>query len=173
MVIEPLRFTTFTQAAIRRIPKGEQEALRLARDDSRANTVPEVNQRIDEQIERNIRHYSGQTKEEIYRRIRELDQEWDFERVLETMASSISLTGVVLGSLVDRRWYLLPTAVLSFLLLHAIQGWCPPLPMLRGLGIRTREEIARERYALKALAGDFAGISREPSRVEQTLAAVK
>ncbi len=142
-------------------------------DRVRANTVPEVNRRIDEQIERNIRHYSGQTKEEIYRRIRELDQEWDFERVLETMASSISLTGVVLGSLVDRRWYLLTTAVLSFLLLHAIQGWCPPLPMLRGLGIRTREEIARERYALKALAGDFAGISREPSRVEQTLAAVK
>ena len=142
-------------------------------DRVRANTVPEVNRRIDEQIERNIRHYSGQTKEEIYRRIRELDQEWDFERVLETMASSISLTGVVLGSLVDRRWYLLPTAVLSFLLLHAIQGWCPPLPILRGLGIRTREEIARERYALKALAGDFAGISREPSRVEQTLAAVK
>jgi hypothetical protein len=142
-------------------------------DRVRANTVPEVNRRIDEQIERNIRHYSGQTKEEIYRRIRELDQEWDFERVLETMASSVSLTGVVLGSTVDRRWYLLPTAVLSFLLLHAIQGWCPPLPILRGLGIRTREEIARERYALKALAGDFAGISREPSRVEQTLAAVK
>jgi len=142
-------------------------------DRVRANTVREVNRRIDEQIERNIRHYSGQTKEEIYRRIRELDQEWDFERVLETMASSVSLTGVVLGSTVDRRWYLLPTAVLSFLLLHAIQGWCPPLPILRGLGIRTREEIARERYALKAFAGDFAGISREPSRVEQTLAAVK
>jgi hypothetical protein len=60
--------------------------------------------------------------------------------------------------------------VLSFLLLHAIEGWCPPLPILRGLGIRTREEIARERYAL---AGDFAGISKEPSRVEHTLAAVK
>ena len=142
-------------------------------DRVRANTVPEVNRRIDEQIERNIRHYSGQTKEEIYRRIQELDEEWDFERVLETMASSASLTGIVLGSTIDRRWYLLPTAVLSFLLVHAIQGWCPPLPILRGLGIRTREEIARERYALKALAGDFAGISREPSRVEQTLAAVK
>jgi hypothetical protein len=85
-----------------------------------------------------------------------------------TMASSFSLTGIVLGSTVDRRWYLLPTVVL-----HAIQGWCPPLAILRTLGIRTREEIARERYALKALAGDFAGISREPSRVEQTLAAVK
>ena len=142
-------------------------------DRVRANTVPEVNRRIDDQIERNIRHYSGQTNEEIYRRIRELDQDWDIERVLEIMASSFSLTGIVLGSTVDRRWYLVPTAVLSFLLLHAIQGWCPPLPLLRGLGIRTRQEIARERYALKALAGDFAGISKEPSRVEQTLAAVK
>jgi hypothetical protein len=142
-------------------------------DRVRANTVPEVNQRIDEQIERNIRHYAGQTKEEIYRRIRELDQEWDIERVLETMASSFSLTGIVLGSTVSKRWFLLPTVVLSFLFLHAIQGWCPPLAILRTLGIRTREEIARERYALKALAGDFAGISREPSRVEQTLAAVK
>jgi hypothetical protein len=144
-----------------------------AGDRVRANTAAEVNRRVDEQIERNIRHYSGQTKEEIYRRIQDLDQEWDIERVLETMASSLSLTGIVLGATVDRKWFLVPTIVLSFLLVHAIQGWCPPLPILRSLGIRTREEIDRERYALKALAGDFAGISKDPSRAEQTLAAVK
>jgi hypothetical protein len=142
-------------------------------DRVRANTAAEVNRRVDEQIERNIRHYSGQTKEEIYRRIQDLDREWDIERVLETMASSFSLTGIVLGATVDRKWFLVPTIVLSFLLVHAIQGWCPPLPILRSLGIRTREEIDRERYALKALAGDFAGISKDPSRAEQTLAAVK
>jgi hypothetical protein len=142
-------------------------------DRVRANTAAQVNRRVDEQIERNIRHYSGQTKEEIYRRIQDLDQEWDIERVLETMASSFSLTGIVLGATVDRKWFLVPTIVLSFLLVHAIQGWCPPLPLLRSLGIRTREEIDRERYALKALAGDFAGISKDPSRAEQTLAAVK
>ena len=89
------------------------------------------------------------------------------------MASSFSLTGIVLGATVDKKWFLVPTIVLSFLLVHAIQGWCPPLPILRSLGIRTREEIDRERYALKALAGDFAGISKDPSRAEQTLAAVK
>jgi hypothetical protein len=142
-------------------------------DRVRANTAAEVNRRVDEQIERNIRHYSGQTKEEIYRRIQDLDREWDIERVLETMASSFSLTGIVLGATVDRKWFLVPTIVLSFLLVHAIQGWCPPLPILRSLGIRTREEIDRERYALKALAGDFAGISKDPSRAEHTLAAVK
>ena len=91
-------------------------------DRVRANTVPQVNRRIDEQIERNIPHYSGQTKE-ISCRIRELDQEWDIERVLETLASSFSLTGIVDGSTVDKRWFLFPTVVLSFLLLHAIQGW--------------------------------------------------
>jgi hypothetical protein len=144
-----------------------------AGDRVRANTAAEVNRRVDEQIERNIRHYSGQTKEEIYRRIQDLDQEWDIERVLETMASSLSLTGIALGATVDRKWFLVPTIVISFLLVHAIQGWCPPLPILRSLGIRTREEIDRERYALKALAGDFAGISKDPSRAEQTLAAVK
>jgi hypothetical protein len=142
-------------------------------DRVRANTAAQVNRRVDEQIERNIRHYSGQTKEEIYRRIQDLDQEWDIERVLEMMASSFSLTGIVLGATVDRKWFLVPTIVISFLLVHAIQGWCPPLPLLRSLGIRTREEIDRERYALKALAGDFAGISKDPSRAEQTLAAVK
>jgi len=142
-------------------------------DRVRANTLPELNRRVDEQIERNIRHYSGQTKEEILRRIRELDQEWDIERVLETLASSVSLTGLVLGSTGDKRWFLFPAVALSFLFLHAIQGWCPPLPILRTLGIRTREEIDRERYALKALAGDFAGISKDPGRAEQTLAAVK
>ena len=30
-------------------------------DRVRANTAAEVNRRVDEQIERNIRHYSGQT----------------------------------------------------------------------------------------------------------------
>jgi len=68
---------------------------------------------------------------------------------------------------------LLPTVVLSFLLLHAIQGWCPPVPVLRRLGIRTREEIDRERYALKALAGDFAGLTRDVDTIEDTLVAVK
>ena len=89
------------------------------------------------------------------------------------MASSFSLTGIVLGSTVDKRWFLFPTIVLSFLLLHAIQGWCPPIPALRRLGIRTREEIDRERYALKVLAGDFAGIVNEVSGIERILAAVR
>ena len=44
------------------------------------------------------------------------------------------------------------------MLQHALQGWCPPLPLFRRLGFRTQEEIARERYALKGMRGDFAGL---------------
>ena len=56
---------------------------------------------------------------------------------------------------VDRRWLALPAIVTGFLFQHAMQGWCPPLPILRRLGFRTAEEINQERYALKALKGDF------------------
>jgi hypothetical protein len=30
----------------------------------------------------------------------------------------------------NNRWLVLPIAVTGFLLQHAIQGWCPPIPVL-------------------------------------------
>jgi hypothetical protein len=45
-------------------------------------------------------------------------------------------------------------------------GW-PTIPLLRRLGIRTREEMDRERYALKALAGDFESVARGSSNIER------
>ena len=117
----------------------------------RANTAREVNEQIDSRIEENIQFYKERGAHSIPQRLYELEREWDIERVLEMMASSISLTGLVLGGTKNRRWFILPTVVLSFLLVHAVQGWCPPLPILRRLGFRTREEIDRERYALKAI----------------------
>lgn len=121
----------------------------------RANTSAEVNWRIDQRIEENVRRYAEKAPEQIARRIWELEQEWDIERVLQAMASSLSLMGIALSLTRSRRWIVLPGMVLSFLLLHAIQGWCPPVPLLRRLGVRTRDEIERERLALKALIGDF------------------
>jgi hypothetical protein len=41
------------------------------------------------------------------------------------------------------------------LLWHSLIGWSPLLPILRARGVRTPAEIAQERYALKALRGDF------------------
>jgi len=79
-----------------------------------------------------------------------LNREWDVERVLEVNASTLALSGLVLGVTVNKKWLLVPGIVLSFLLQHGLQSWCPPLPVLRRLGVRTRGEIDREKYALKA-----------------------
>lgn len=68
--------------------------------------------------------------------------------MLELNAALAALTGVILAATSDKKWLLLPGIVTAFLAQHAIQGWCPPLPLFRLLGIRTRKEIDRERYAL-------------------------
>jgi len=127
----------------------------LRHDRVRANTKPEINQQIDEKTLHHIKLYSTADKELIDQRIRQLDREWDMERLLETNAASVSLAGVILGTISSRKWFLVPAVVAGFLLQHAIKGWCPPVPPLRRLGVRTRKEIERERYALKLLRGDF------------------
>ena len=83
-------------------------------------------------------------------RLQELDREWDTERVLEANASALILTGLLLGAVKDRRWYLLSAGTAAFLLEHALQGWCPPLPIIRALGVRTAHEIEEERSAVRA-----------------------
>lgn len=94
----------------------------------------------------------------IERRLRQLDEEWDIERAIEANAATLALTGTALSMTHDRRWAFLPLVVTGFLLQHATQGWCPPVPILRSLGFRTQGEIERERYALKALRGDFTNL---------------
>ena len=97
------------------------------------------------------------------------------ERLLEANASAAAFTGLVLGITRNRKWLIVPSVVLPFLFQHAIQGWCPPVPIFRRLGVRTRDEINREKYALKALRGDFEGIDsmRRPEEAEDALEAVK
>jgi hypothetical protein len=143
-----------------------------------ANTADEINENIRRQTEANVARYAAQGPQAIDRRLQELDQEWDTERYLETMAPSFTLFGLFLGITVSKKWLLLPVVVQSFFLQHALQGWCPPLPVLRRLGVRTPAEIEQERYALKALRGDFrrAGGTTggvEAGRTGEVMAAVR
>ena len=124
-------------------------------DRVRANTATEINEKIDRQIMESVRFYSGMSEDKITQRIHDLEREWDMERLLETNASALAFTGLVLGVIRNSKWLFLPGIVLPFLLQHAVQGWCPPVPLFRRLGVRTREEIEREKFALKALRGDF------------------
>ncbi|QDU90045.1 hypothetical protein Pla175_34440 [Pirellulimonas nuda] len=119
------------------------------------STCDEINEQIRQNAERQIARCASAGPQAINDRLDELDHEWDVERTLEANAATLTLIGLALGAGVNRKWYLLPTAVAGFLLLHAIEGWCPPLPVLRRLGYRTRSEIDHERYALKYVRGDF------------------
>jgi len=71
----------------------------------------------------------------------------------------LAFAGIVLGAKGSRSWLLLSAAVTAFLFQHAVQGWCPPVPLLRRLGFRTAQEIERERQALKAVRGDFVAVA--------------
>jgi hypothetical protein len=117
-------------------------------------TAEHINKKIAQQTEQNITYYAAH-QDEIDQRLDELDQEWDIERALETGASSFMLTGLLFGMTRNRAWYLFSGVIAGFLLQHALQGWCPPLPVFRRLGFRTRHEIDQERFALKAIRGDF------------------
>jgi len=132
------------------------------------NTSEELNQRIARETNRRVNFYAANPIG-IERRLRELDEEWDIERVLEANAASIAFAGTVLAATVHKRWLMLPVLVSGFLFQHSVQGWCPPVPILRRMGYRTAREIDTERIALKALRGDFGKIG--PADVERDSAA--
>lgn len=121
-------------------------------------TPPGVNEQIRHQIELNIAYFT-EHPEQIHQRLMGLNREWGVERVLESGSAGLSLLGLALGVLVRRRWLLAPVLIQAFMAHHALRGWCPPLPVLRRMGVRTSDEINSERYALKAIRGDFDAVA--------------
>jgi hypothetical protein len=122
-----------------------------------AHTSEDINRRIRQEISSHVRHYAAHP-EKIPERLRQLDQEWDIERAIQANAAALGFFGVMMGATRGRGWLVLPALVTGFLFQHAVQGWCPPVPVLRRLGFRTSYEIEEERQALKALRGDFAKV---------------
>ena len=123
-----------------------------------SHTAEEVNRRILDDMDRRVRLLETRPAD-ITHRLHELDEEWDIERAIEANASSLAFLGIVLGYFAHPYWLALPALVTLFLFQHAIQGWCPPVPILRRLGFRTANEIERERHALKAVRGDYMSLS--------------
>jgi hypothetical protein len=127
-----------------------------------SNTAQKINERIACETQKRVALCAEKGRKAINRRLRELDEEWDIERAIEAVASSAMLTGLILSLTVNRRFLLFPAAIATFLLQHAVQGWCPPIPVLRQLGFRTADEISEERFALKSLRGDFRDVPPSP-----------
>lgn len=144
-------------------------AIPTTRDRVPVHTDPSINEQIHADIRARVRSLA-ENPAAIPARLKELNEEWDIERAIEANASTLAFVGVALGFFVHPYWLILPALVTGFLFQHAVQGWCPPVPILRQLGFRTVHEIESERYALKALLGDFVDAEQSP---QKALAAVE
>jgi len=133
-------------------------------------TDPPINAEIRNQTIRNINILKNANETDLTDRIRSLNSEWDTERVLEVNAAILILLSSYLGIKSSRLWFLLTGIIGIFVLQHALQGWCPPLPIIRKWGVRTEDEINSERIVLKLIRGDF---KEEGSTVIDILNAVE
>ena len=127
----------------------------VATDRARKHTAESVLRRIDDDTAQHL-HEHADNPALVSERLATLDREWDLDRVIEAEASVMGLVGLALGLFARREFLAVPIVVGSAVFLYATTGRYPLLPIFRRLGVRTAGEIARERYALKALRGDFA-----------------
>ena len=129
------------------------------------HTATEVNQRIREETTQRLAYYR-EHPEQIGRRIKALNEEWDIERALATglvvplapRAGARSRARTDGGSL-------LTAGVQSFYLQHSLQGWCPPLPMLRRLGF---PDADGDRAGARWVEGDPRGRDGESRAARRT-----
>lgn len=129
------------------------------------HTSNKINKRIAQRTEENIKEFKNASYDSLTNRVKQLDREWDTERVLEANAAIIILVSSIIGFFTSPYWYILTGFISFFLFVHAILGWCPPLPLIRRIGIRTQEEIQIEKMTIKFMRGDFNNIGEEPLKV--------
>lgn len=114
------------------------------------NHSPKVfNKEIDKQSDYIIKTTIQRGSFAIRERLLQLDKEWDIDRALLAFFSTTFVAQ--LGLSVKRkshRFSIIPFIQSAFLLMYATYGWCPPVPMLRKMGFRTRFEIQAEREEL-------------------------
>lgn len=129
-------------------------------DRARRHTARSVLRRIDDDTLDHLMEV-GQKPETASRRLEALDREWDIDRTIEAEAATMGLIGLALGAFVRPAFLAMPATVGAAIFLFGTRGIYPLLPIFRRLGIRTAREIERERYAVKALRGDFDSLPQE------------
>lgn len=119
-------------------------------DRIRLHTDSLVNQTIDAKIEASIERLRGAHPEEIRCRLNQLEKEWDVDQVMQGKTALLVNLGLSVGRK-DRRAYWIAGIGFASLLSHALTGWSPSLPLLRRMGLRSRREIDREKFALLSM----------------------
>ncbi len=146
---------------------------RMSTDSVRTHTPDGVNRRIDARVERCVQHMAEHMdRPTISRYLEELEHEWDLNRVLSVAASAVSLLGVLLAAKEGRGWKIMSGVAAGLLLQHGLLGFGPLAELVRAMGVRTRKEIDLEKFALKALRGDFERIPHDGGPLARANAAL-
>ena len=119
-------------------------------DRIRSVTAERVNHKIDIKTERIIRGLKAMGPDAIRIRLKELDKEWDIDRVL-MLNFSVLVTAQLLAARKNIKWLWGPLIQTPFIGMHALLGWCPPSLWFRPMGFRTKKEIQSEREALLSI----------------------
>jgi len=118
------------------------------------NPAPAVHEVNGDPMPEKMARYAAEPLLVVEQRLRELDHEWEMERLTATTSGLFLLGGVLLTLFLGTNWLVLPVVIAACLLLYGLTGWRPASPLTRLLGFRTSQEIAFERYALNASRGD-------------------
>jgi len=121
-------------------------------------TNPEVNEMIRSNTLENLTCLEDGEEAELSKRIQALNSEWDTERFEEAKAAVCVMCCSLFGIAKNKYWSFLTLIAGTFLLQHALFGWCPSTPFVRKMGVRTPEEICQEKMVLKMLRKDFAHV---------------
>lgn len=104
-------------------------------------------------------------QDQINDRLLKLDNELDIESYMQTECAALSIAGVVLSFTSSKKWLVLPLASSVLVLANIARGRKKPFTFYSKPGWRTRAEIEKERYALKAIRGDFKYLLDVPNAV--------
>ena len=124
---------------------------------------------IDRDTVRSIHFYANRPVQIISKRIEELADEVPIETLVFRGGAALTIAGVTLLLLRGRKraaWSL-AIAVAALQLQYSYQGRNGLTDILRRRGYRSRKEIEAEKYALKALRGDFTAVAALSDPVER------
>lgn len=113
----------------------------------------------------NINHYYH-NKDHIENRLRQLQVETSIEQIFELHDAANVAAGVLLTIATGKKkWLALPVLVAAVQAVQALYGVRFGTSLLHTYGFRNKAEIEKEKYALKALRGDFQYMMEVPNAV--------
>ena len=132
------------------------------KDMIRENSPAEINKAIDQETLELLERYKDAAPDEIQARLGDLDLSWDVECYVEMFGAGVTLAGIALAARYRKLWFV-PAISSALVFAHALPVWDPLTPFFRLFGVWSRQEIEREKFALKILRGDFERLEADRS----------